>query len=677
MPSHRDQDLSELDVEPVDTRFKKWLALGVALIALFGSVLGYAASHAGTREDESAREAQKNATLTMSQQSEALAEYYHYLGGFIAVTAVKQRKEIAEARAGLLAMPGEVDNVAHWEEAYTRLKDLSPARQKETGPKTSVSAWADASVKSTLAGLRQQASRQLAADWGNKSTAYIGGITLLAIALALLGLSATITPRARPLFCWPAAAIALVTLVGFVIVLTRPVTHASEAAMKNVVSGDRFLAAGDYQRAVDAYTSAIRSDGEYAAAYQRRAGARALLESPGSRYVTNVMSRKVREANVADLNRAMEFGDKSFVNLLNQGANYFHLQDYGKAEALSRQAISLNGNLPLPQVNVALALAGQGEAERAEKELRRATALFEKRSRPERMELYSSVRTVLETLGRKRRNLVNHLQGVLVASEGGSMVHARTPAEDAAVSHVDLGVRGSLIQVKMKYQSIPKNALVSRIFYFRKDRHSDWRERRDLATFEPFLGSSEGTFIWKPVEMQCPPGGEYRVDVYVNARRLASDEAVSRAELGNLASHYDPVGAYTLCLPSDWRLATNNAGRVEIVSPNGGQQLKIQVVPLPLPIERGEDTSTVVLARMAREFQREIVRREPRVRSKVGGRDGALVEYEMRGGRKAQVWASLREDGMLRTVVVEYRGQDDRLIEKLLGRIDFSPGDSS
>ncbi|MFE7549531.1 hypothetical protein [Streptomyces gardneri] len=113
MPSHRDQDLNELEFESVDTRFKRFLALAVALIALFGAILGYAASRAGAREDAAAREAQRNAILAMSQQSAAQAKYYDRLGGFTAVTAVKQRLEIADTRANLLSIPGESVNADH------------------------------------------------------------------------------------------------------------------------------------------------------------------------------------------------------------------------------------------------------------------------------------------------------------------------------------------------------------------------------------------------------------------------------------------------------------------------------------------------------------------------------------------------------------------------------------
>ncbi|MFE7586054.1 tetratricopeptide repeat protein [Streptomyces gardneri] len=675
MPSHRDQDLNELEFESVDTRFKRFLALAVALIALFGAILGYAASHAGAREDAAAREAQRNAILAMSQQSAAQAKYYDRLGGFTAVTAVKQRLEIADTRANLLSIPGESVNTDHWRENRDRLKDLSPETQEATGTRTSVTAWADASVKPTLARLRQEASRSAAADWGNKASAYVGGITLLAISLALLGLSTTITPGNRRLFWWPAAGITLVTLVGFLIIAGRPVSHIPEAAMKDIVKGDRHLALGDHEKAMSFYTQAIQKSEKYAAAYQRRADARAASESPGSGYVVDVISRKAREANIADLDRVIEFGGENFVNLNNQGANYFYLQEYRKMEELIRRAIALNDDLPLPRMNLALALAGQGRAKAAEREFRQAVTLFEKRSLQERTELYASARTVLETLILQRpdrHDLARRLQGVLVEAEAAALTQgSRIPAHDASVPQLGLVLDGSKIHIPMKYQNIPENAWVSKIIYYRQDASKLWDERIDLGSFERFKLPADGGAIWDPYEFQCQPAGEYRVDVYVNDRRLASAPTTRRSVWENLETHYDPVGNFALCRPAGWKFSTNDAGRVDLESLDGEQRLKVLTVPLPLPVDAAK-TSEVALARLAGPLHNEAVRTSRTLEDEIGGLSGTRDEYEMADGRRAGVWAALPADGVLRTVVVEYRGsQQNEQIQELLRRIKF------
>ncbi|GGZ06109.1 hypothetical protein GCM10010343_35000 [Streptomyces avidinii] len=680
MPSHRDQDLSVPDVDPVETPFKRRLALAVALIALFGSVLGYAANLAGTREDEAAREAQRNATLAMSQQSAAAAEYYDHLGGFAAVAAFKQRQDIADARADLLSISGESANADHWKQAYGRLADLAPKLQNETSFQNSARVEAAKSiVKPTLARLHQQASHQVAADWGDKASAYIGGITLLAISLALLGLSATITPRIRPLFCWPAAGITLVTLFGFMVVVLKPVPHISESAMKAVAEGDRLTALGEHQKAMVAYTRAIRDTNKYAAAYQRRAAARALSETPDSLYVISVISPKARKENIADLDRAMQYGDKTLLDLVNQGANYFHLADYSKSEELTRQALSLNGDLPIPRLNLALAMSAQGRKKEAEKEFRRAIAIFEKRSPLERRELYASARTVLETLLLQqpgRLDSVRSFQGLLVESEAAALLPGtRIPAGSASVPQLGLSFDGPEIDVSMTYKDIPQNALVSKIFYFRRNPDSAWIQRHDLRTFERFNLKEDGSAQWDGlIELRCPSAGDYRVDLYVNDRRLATAQTTRQSKSGNLRAYADPFGGFTLCQPVTWKSSTNIAGRLSLESPDRAQRLTVQAVPLALPVEEGEKLSEAAIAKVGNRFQAEAIRTDRLASAVIGGASGALEKYEMKKGRTAFVWASIQSDGMLRTLVGEYRaGLDDQLIVDLLRRIKFSP----
>ncbi|MER6518511.1 hypothetical protein ABT246_16855 [Streptomyces sp. NPDC001553] len=679
MPSHRDQDLNAPDVDPVDTPFKRRLALSVALIALLGSVLGYAASYAGTREDEAAREAQKYAVLAMSEQSAALAQFYDYLGEFTTTTVFKQRKEIADARANLLAIPGESASADHWKQASSRLVELSPTLQEEASSEKAALAWAESTVKPTLARLHQLASRQAATDWGDKASAYVGGITLLAVTLALLGLSTTITARTRPFFWWPAAVVTATTLAGFLLVTLKPVPNIPEGAMKAVAQGDRLLLMGEHRKAMDSYTLAVRESNEYALAYERRAEARAAAENPGAQFVTNVMSPQARRENIADLDHALRFGEKTFANLANQGANYFHVRNYKKMEELTRQALRLNDGPPIPHLNLALSLAAQGRTEEAEKEFRRSVTFFDTRSSLERGELYASARTQLEILLHRqpeRRDSILRHQGMLVESEASThRPGTRIPADSASAQRLQLELKGSEIQVSMAYQNIPKNSLVSRIFYFRQDPAADWLQRHDLSTFERFSElPPSGEAYWSgPVELQCPSAGDYRVDVYANNRLLASKQTTRQPGSGDLRLHYDPLGRYTLCHPSAWKTSTNDAGHVTIESPDGEQVLRIRAVPIPLPLEGRGQLSETALESLAEEIKAKFAPTAGGAQqATLGGEVGTLRRFSSKDGRTAIAWASIQDEGMLRTLVVEYRdAQDAQLIGELLTRIKF------
>ncbi|MFI8521275.1 tetratricopeptide repeat protein [Streptomyces sp. NPDC085481] len=678
MPSHRDQELNVPDIDTVHTPFNRRLALSVAVIALFGSVLGYAACRAGTYEDEAARDAQRNAVLAMSEKSAALSEYYDRLGGLTIVAAFRQRRAIAEARAELLSMPGESTRADHWEEASGEVADLSPLPQQEPSLQNAPLSWADAAARPVLAQLHQQTSRRMAAEWGDKASLYVGGITLLAIALALLGLSATITPRIRPFFWWPAAAISVATLVGFLIVVLTPVPHISERAMKAVAEGDRLLLRGEPGKAMASYTSAVRDSGQYGVGFQKRADARAAAENPGSRYVFNVMSPRARRENVADLDRAIQLGEETFANLANQGANYFHLKDYEKMEEFTRRAIAMNDALPIPRLNLALAMAARGRTEQAQREFRRSIKLFQKRSLLERSELYASARTQLEILlaqQPERIEAVRRLQGMLVKSEAEARVPGRhVPADRASIQALDLNLDGPHINVGMTYTNILPNSLVSKIFYFRKGPGDPWVQRHDLNTFEPFADlPRQGPAVWTGlVEFQCPSAGEYRVDVYVDDRMLESAEKVRESRSGDLRTHYDPLGRYTLCQPSTWRYSTKGAGHGRFESPDGEQRLSLQSVPVALPMPMKETTIETALTSLRNRIRTEPALTEDVQDKEIGGVKGTGRTYELADGRKVDTWAALTADGMLHTFMAEYRaGRDDQMMKDLEDRVKY------
>ena len=62
------------DIDRLDSRFKRRLATCIILVTLLSSVVGFLAADAGAREDEHAREAERNAVAAMAEDAEAPAK---------------------------------------------------------------------------------------------------------------------------------------------------------------------------------------------------------------------------------------------------------------------------------------------------------------------------------------------------------------------------------------------------------------------------------------------------------------------------------------------------------------------------------------------------------------------------------------------------------------------------
>jgi tetratricopeptide (TPR) repeat protein len=676
------------DIDDLDTRFKRRLAARIILVTLLSSVVAFLAADASAREDESAREAERNAVATMADDTRAYVDYFGGLAGYAEAQPFELRRWVSESRAQLLP-DSYTRHAKQWQMAGDALANLSPLVEPGRYRDDPQRYLRDLFYQVDLASLRQSAQRETADAWGAKSERHTATLTVLGIVLSVLGLAATFGQRMWRLLVRPGVAVALGCLLFTAAVSLPRVAEVPEAALRQVADGNRLVRARDYKAAIRAYSSAIERQPGYATAYIRRAMAYALDGSPeqDQSYVFSISDPQARARSIDDLEHAFRLGAyDDLLAVITQGANYFFAKRYGLAEKLTRHAIELNPHLPVPRLTLGLALAAQGKVEEAARTYQTAADLAAQRpGRAERQELFAVAHTTLEQLARQspeRADLVRRFQSQLTAAETTARFGPlRKLPPEASISHLAASVDAGTLTARYDYRAIPENAALSWIVYTRPDDKNPWWQRPGLNRFEQFqatpASTGAGTRRVDIPEGPCPTAGDYRIDLYLEGNYIGSSKATRPPSADPLVPDRDSLRGFSLCRPEQWTVR-RQPGRLDMKSAASRQSMSVSAFPAP-PEMTGAgaklELGTVMDQLAAREGFRPSTQRLGDL--PVGDMDGKRRAYGRPGqpDRRLEVWASLGPDAILRTVVAEGPADDFGLFGRLLARIVFQPLD--
>jgi tetratricopeptide (TPR) repeat protein len=662
----REPELDTPEIDEVDTVYKRRLAISVALIALFGGLVGFAASDAGARQAELGREAQRASVSALAAQNDAANAYYESFGNYVEASTLNRQRDMARVAAELLGDDGAAAQARAWDAAGRQVGDVSTllGDPRYTGRPDLL--FYELHESPNLGMLRQQAAQETASDWGTKSDRYIGLITLLAVALTLLGLSLTVGVGVRALLVWPAGLIVASCVIAGAVVFVRPAATTSDDAIRAVAEGDRLAWGRAYDEAVAAYTRASDLDRDYVVPYQRRATATLLAGSPErnlSSFVFSSSTREARLAAIADLRRAVDMGGDDYVTLANLGANYFHVNDYAASEEFSRRAIAVNPSLPIPWSNLMLAQAAQGREAEALATAQRSLDLIAKRPyRGERRELLASLRATLETLaGKEKRTeaLVRRLSGLAVAAQFRMEVPDGREAATARVSDLAVVSAGSTLTASMVVHDMPRDSWIGFVVSYLPDGQDDWAETAAQSSFYrwDFATSALPRPYSIPMyEEGCRTTGQYRLSVYSGGRLLAATTVRQQPSTSRLVGHTDLIGRLQLCRPDGWTLRAETSGSADVTSPDGRQRFSLRSLPLAGPPTTAAARAGLVdqvLDRLrARLAPAATVTGEAQLR--IASVPGTARFLRLPGGEEGTVWASLQDDNVLRVALVRY-----------------------
>ena len=201
-----DKEVELPEIESLDTPFKKRVALSAALLVVFGGLLAYGASVAGEHEQLLSAQADAATIEASSGYGAAYSQVATLTAGDAEARALGQQAALARERATLTGSEAYANEAEAYDASARSLSDLAAADVDKTHFDDLNRETTDRLLAPREGALRADARRETAADWGAKSDRYVLGITLLGVALALLGLSLTLSSRTRRLVVRPGRA---------------------------------------------------------------------------------------------------------------------------------------------------------------------------------------------------------------------------------------------------------------------------------------------------------------------------------------------------------------------------------------------------------------------------------------------------------------------------------------
>jgi tetratricopeptide (TPR) repeat protein len=672
------------EIDSLDTPFKKRVAITAAFLVLLGGLLALAASLASEQEQKLSSDAQAATIKASSGYGAAYSEIATLTASDAEARSLRQRAELARVAATLTGWDAYAQEAAALDLSVQGIADLAAPDEDESHFDDVNRETMNRLLEPRQDALRADAKRETAAAWGTKADRYVLGITLLGVALALLGLSLTLPQRTRRLVVLPAVLIALfAAVVGGFAASQRP-SKTPDEAVQALAEGDRLMSLGRYDDAVESYTDAIELRDDYAQAYRARGTAYDLAGSPEtSSYVFTTVDKESRARSIADLGKALELSPvPDYLTLVNQGANVFHVKRYAESEELTTRALKTNDRLPLPWSNLAMAQAAQGKEDEAHASFEKMIERVVERPDPlERLELFAAVRSALEILARlepSRAELVERFEGMMIAAEAEQLRPGDVPdAVDAEISNLELTATGLQLSAAYDQSGLSIDSRISWVGFFRPSDDEPWQQPSNLLIVDRLVDATPGPYTLGMIDTSCPGPGDYRLDAWLDDRLLASAETSVAAEADSYVVSFDPSSRVTACRPKDWELDDSVPGLVRLTTPDD-EKTRLTVRAVPLPAE--------LIGLTARRVALTALNTEPACNqfgpttgqqvSAIGGVDGVSRNFSPQDdGSNVLCWAALGQDGLLRVFVAEFDANtpsSPEAVDDLIGRLYFN-----
>lgn len=526
------------DVHEEAGRFRRMVALGVVLITLLGATVAYFQAVESNKEDVAARNAQRDAVAGLGAQVDGTAALLADLRISSGIDVQILRQAINATRVQSATGDGSVDpdldvhraaqvRFAAVSEAISGLTTIDPS-----DPATSADAFAAANENTDVARLRQTVRADLADDHGGKADSYVAVLTVLAVALFLLGLSLTVQGRNRYILAAPGVVIAMVCVVWSLFIAGRDITRVSTRSIELAAEGQRLLDAGDVEAAIDAYDEAIDDSPDFAAAYSRRAAARFIQGSPqaGQVQFISITSDDALEGSLEDLERALELGAGSDgATLAEAGFDTLLDGQFERSVELSTEALELNDRLAPVWFNLGVAHVALGDEDEAARAYRRGMRVLDDSAIGLREDVLAAARTDLAVLREildgdeleDRLDLIVTTEIELAEFELGFECEMQgcsplDDADDVELGDAVFGRSNAFITVDVPVDGVAPGDVVGVAWLYRPDDSLPFQQPPVFGFSTVAVGDDGFLFdsTLPSVDPACPVSGEFSVRLY-------------------------------------------------------------------------------------------------------------------------------------------------------------------
>jgi tetratricopeptide (TPR) repeat protein len=607
------------DVDEDAPAYKRVVAVLVVLITLFGSGIAYLQARESNKEDAAARDAQRFAVEGLGAQVDASADFAADLriGTELDVTLQREALNAGRVNNSQGDAEGDVHLAAQQRFAATRQAIAGQTPIDPSNPATVTEQFAAGNESPDAARLRQTVEADLANDHGGKADSFVAVLTVLAVALFLLGLSLTVQGRSRYVLATPGVIIALVCVAWSGLIDRREVTSVSNSAVRLTAEGLRLQQAGDVDGAIDAYDQALRESPGFATAYARRADARFVQGSDqvGQTTFISITSRDALRKALDDLDKALDLGNDTDIDTLASAGFFSFLdRDFDRAADLSRQALDLNDQLAQVWFNLGVAEVARDDETAAERAYRQGRHLLE--DEPDaatRTSVLAGARTdlsVLRDLLSRRElgrvdDLIESTEADLAAFEAGfadlpcddePCPTADDVGRDAEIGDVTFTRSGATVFAGFDVDNVDPGTPVATAWYLRTDSDSPFQQA--AISLDVNRVADDGTVSSATLpsfDPACPVPGDYLVRVYAGTRFLGEGEGtIDPGPLGSaFRSETDPIEGYDACVPEEFTTQRGDVTAIDSFTFFDGPDFAIGLNVTPGALIPGNDPDEI------------------------------------------------------------------------------------
>jgi tetratricopeptide (TPR) repeat protein len=537
------------------------------LTTLLAAVVALLHADASREEERAATDAQAAAIAASRTTVSARTDAHAELARLEAVAEYAAREGSLRQRRLVLPVRGSAA-LEHWHDlrkATTR--ELSPdARDAFARDPYFPGGYLDEQThEAAELGAWRDALNDYSGQWGKRAALYMGLLTVLAVALYLLGFSLTRPGRhMRGVFAAVGAVFLLAGLVFGPLQWAFPPKKPPERAATEYAAGVReYVSAAtprDYQRAERHFDAAIEAWPRFARAYLSSADAHNLATSPQVALFMSLTPPAARRQAIRDYEKARELGFNTPGVKVNLGFDRWVLGLEESRDELVREALGLTETAiaedrtdPVPRFNKAVGLLSVGRVRAA---LAAYTKALRVALRNERFDVYAAgwQSGALTDLELARRYSSPALAPAILRAKqlvAGSF-EARSIHEPR--KRGSLSVLGASVDPGYAYFSVDDERGLGRdpdysVHWYSLLPGLGWAHMSEFSDVpgEDLDQSFYGSLVRVTVPPRCFTAGRYRVEIYVDGR--LAGEAEARNDFGGFRPVVERQLGIAACVP--------------------------------------------------------------------------------------------------------------------------------
>ncbi len=361
------------DQDRTEARYRRGVGITLALLALLGAWIAVLATNAGTRESTTTREATRIASE--AQTADVVAKG--------ANSAVEQiLAEIAEFGSRRSFQVGEAATSVGIElDPAAEAERLARARTTLDDATASFGARStELEQTATALSLEQTAKVAERITWNNRASQYETVLTVLAVAIFLVGFTMVVSRGLRPPFVIPGVILAVVCFGWTLQIYAKPIPEVAPEAITATAAGQVALEEGRFEEATEDFSAAIEAQGDYSVAHRGLGAAILLTANPDllTTWAITDTSDEITEPATAELERALELGGTDDpLTVATAAVAAVVASDWDRAAELLDEAIAENDRTPGLQLSRSAVAIAQGDEATAEDWLRSAVRQME------------------------------------------------------------------------------------------------------------------------------------------------------------------------------------------------------------------------------------------------------------------------------------------------------------